>query len=269
MQQLSITNEMQIKQKKRLIYFAITAILFIVLTAIVKIHGSGFFHFNQTVFDDLQSIRTQSFDMFALIICLLGDKHVVMLTIGILFLWLLWEKQPRLACYMVALLFMTILIVHFCKQWTASPRPGNMSVALGNFSYPSGHATMSIILMSFIYNIATPSITSCSKKYIFALVMLVLLVLIGFMRLYLGAHWVTDVLGGWLLGLSCVFLISWMLFRQPPVGVNTSRLMLVFLVSYLAMMAVYGITYRQQLILSYVGKVSQNQGQLISPLFGA
>jgi undecaprenyl-diphosphatase len=69
---------------------------------------------------------------------------------------------------------------------------------LHDWSFPSGHATSSIVfisLLAFLINRRHPGHAKLLWGKVIGLILF-----IGFNRLYLGVHWPTDVLGGWLIG---------------------------------------------------------------------
>lgn len=64
---------------------------------------------------------------------------------------------------------------------------------LENFSYPSGHAARAMFLAILLF--------FTIKKYVWVMVSLVLFViLISISKIYLGHHWLSDVIGGLILG---------------------------------------------------------------------
>ena len=80
-------------------------------------------------------------------------------------------------------------------------------VHAGGGSYPSGHAFGSLVGCTVVVLIVLPLVSRGSRRWIIAAAALVIL-LVGFSRVGLGAHYVTDVLGGWLVGAAWVSLTA-------------------------------------------------------------
>ena len=73
-----------------------------------------------------------------------------------------------------------------------------------SFSFPSGHAMVSLVVYGFIGYLLIANFRSWSSVILFFTTLLILA--IGFSRLYLGVHWPTDIIAGYAAGL--VWLIS-------------------------------------------------------------
>ncbi|MGH2776710.1 MAG: bifunctional DedA family/phosphatase PAP2 family protein [Actinomycetota bacterium] len=100
------------------------------------------------------------------------------------------------------------------------PRPELSPVMdVGGFAFPSGHATTSMIVFGALAFVLTRRLSWRTDVWIWAGAG-VASFLIGFSRLYLGVHWLTDVVGGWALGLLWLALagvvteIAWAM-REP------------------------------------------------------
>lgn len=75
-----------------------------------------------------------------------------------------------------------------------------------SYAYPSGHATLSLAFYGLWVRHAWTSDLSETVRWPLAGVLTLLIVGIGWSRLALGAHWGTDVIGGYLLGGVCLSL---------------------------------------------------------------
>ena len=67
-------------------------------------------------------------------------------------------------------------------------------------SFPSGHAVMAVVVYGFVLFALLPHFKRWRTKIFAALLSATFIFLVGFSRLYLGVHWPSDVLGGYLLG---------------------------------------------------------------------
>jgi len=80
-----------------------------------------------------------------------------------------------------------------------------------DFSFPSGHATMSLALYGFLAYVAWHTIPSKTLRIAAVLGLGVLIAAISFSRLYLGVHYLSDVAGGLIIG---SFFVSLAIFTS-------------------------------------------------------
>jgi membrane-associated phospholipid phosphatase len=108
------------------------------------------------------------------------------------------------------------LIENILKWSIRRPRPEFAAPFLHGFSYsfPSGHALNSTIVYGMLTYILVTVCTRRSAAKVGIVIFFVLLVLgIGFSRLYLGVHYLSDVLGGFAVGI--VWLATCIVFTDP------------------------------------------------------
>ena len=104
------------------------------------------------------------------------------------------------------------------------PRVGPVLVRSTDFAFPSGHATQSAAVYGALAYVLSGCVRSWRAKVASWTLALVLALLVGFSRVYLGVHWATDVVGGFALGgvwMAAVLISTnvlkgaWQRFHQP------------------------------------------------------
>jgi undecaprenyl-diphosphatase len=80
-------------------------------------------------------------------------------------------------------------------------RPENSLVHLSSYSFPSGHAMMSLIFFTLVIIAFEDDIKNVTLKWLFISVNVLLFSLVGFSRVYLNVHWLSDVVAGFALGI--------------------------------------------------------------------
>lgn len=95
--------------------------------------------------------------------------------------------------------------IYIVKDIVQRPRPLNMLLPETGFSFPSGHATISVIFFGFLIYLAITRLKSTKVKTSLTVIAILLVLIIGLSRVYLHVHWLSDVIGGFLLGMFFLF----------------------------------------------------------------
>ena len=123
--------------------------------------------------------------------------------LGVVALVILWvQRKKREAVFFAVALMSGEIIKEFLKFIFHKERP-DASLALmqeNGYSFPSGHAFMSIIFYGMICYFIYQVCKNKWQKIILIIITAILIFLIGYSRIYLGVHWISDVLAGWLIG---------------------------------------------------------------------
>ena len=156
---------------------------------------------DQSVYHFFQSLRTVWADNVFVAITELGDSFVNISLAGTVLLVLLAKRCYRTAGFWALAALGGLLGVQLLKWAIHLPRPVAIYHGASAYGFPSGHTTMSVILYGFIAILLARRLAGAWRLGLFSSVVLISFV-IGFSRLYLGAHWLSDVLGGYLIGTS-------------------------------------------------------------------
>jgi undecaprenyl-diphosphatase len=140
---------------------------------------------------------------------------VALITIG----YLLIEGKRAAAAFVVVAIAGGVVLSEGLKQVFARPRPELVAhlVEVQTASFPSGHAMLSAVtFLTLGALLARIQSDRRLKAYVIS-VAIVLTLLIGASRVYLGVHWPTDVLAGWCAGaawaMACWMMAIWLQSR--------------------------------------------------------
>ena len=114
--------------------------------------------------------------------------------------WWLWS----------AVMIVSSLIEHGMKVMVGRPRPSGFS-----FGFPSGHTTAAATFAFLLIYLASRERWSAPVRHGLHALAIVGMALVGWARIVLGAHWPTDVLGGFLLGAGCAAAAAWWESSRP------------------------------------------------------
>lgn len=134
---------------------------------------------------------------------------VLVFVIALGFVYL--KGYRREAVFIPAVLF-TPALNSIMKELISRPRPTAALIdvfePLPSYSYPSGHVMFYVVFFGFLAFLAV-SLPKLAPRWrvIILSVCLPLVVLVGVSRIYLGAHWPSDVLGAYLIGGLYLFVL--------------------------------------------------------------
>lgn len=130
------------------------------------------------------------------------------------FLWL--QRKRRLTVFLLVSVTTGIALSQMLKSGFDRPRPELISheAAVYTASFPSGHSLMAaIVYLTLAVLLSRTLERKAAKAYVISLAT-VLVIAVGISRLYLGVHWPTDVLAGWIVGsgwaLLCGIIAKWL-----------------------------------------------------------
>jgi undecaprenyl-diphosphatase len=133
----------------------------------------------------------------------LGSGGVLWTLTGAAAILLAVRRQWRLAAYLLVVGVGELVLDPVLKALVGRLRPVVAHpIAYGNGdSFPSGHALGSIVCYGALFLVFLPAVRGTWRR-VFTAVIITLIAAIGISRLLLGVHYISDVLGGWTLGIT-------------------------------------------------------------------
>ena len=207
---------MRLNRNFLILSFFALVVSFIILSFLVVQHPVPNLDVQISLF--IQKIQSPVLDQIMLGISFFGELPwsliMVLMVAGIFFIF-----KFRREAYFITSILSSALVILGVKNIINRPRPTEFYVRLVEInrfqSFPSGHVMSYILFFGFIIilmkNLKTiPNTIRQTITYI----SLFLLILIPFSRIYLGAHWLSDTIGGVILGLICLYPICYFYFKK-------------------------------------------------------
>ncbi|MFD2287245.1 phosphatase PAP2 family protein [Pedobacter petrophilus] len=172
----------------------------------------------------VQKYQTEWLDKLMLAVSFFGELPFSLLSVLLVAGIFYWQKFKREALFISLIVFSGLIILGI-KNVIDRPRPTAFYVRLVQVnrfqSYPSGHVLSYVLFFGFLIILmrTLKHIPNTARNLITAFSAF-LVVMIAPSRIYLGAHWFTDTVGGLLLGLICLFPLCYFYFRNKPAGEN-------------------------------------------------
>lgn len=169
--------------------------------------GALQFEIDEEWAEEVLSLRGPVGDVFAYAMNALGGGIIGVFVIPIgAALLLLLLRRPWAALFFIVASAASAGVVQLLKGVYARPRPEDMIVASDFGSFPSGHVANAATI-AVVVGVIAPRVWVWVLGAVYTVLMAV-------SRTYLGAHWVTDTIGGALVGAG-VALLLWAAFAYP------------------------------------------------------
>ena len=151
-----------------------------------------------TIYELIIKLMSNGMTNFMLFMSHLGSA-ITLIVLTIAFILLLKNKtNSKFIAINLALVF---IINRILKLGVARPRPEVLKIVQeSGYSFPSGHTMVATWFYGFFIYLVYKNIKDKKIKYPLIAMLFVLILLIGISRIYLGAHYTTDVIGGWIIG---------------------------------------------------------------------
>ena len=193
---------------KYLIWIVLILCLFLFLYIIKLINADSISTFDSFIYNHVKKLINPNTTKFFKIVTELGNYTAM---IPIIIIFYLFNKDKSFNKYFTINLISVFLSNFIVKSIIRRDRPIDINLIIENgFSFPSGHSMVSFAFYGFIIYYLYHTDLKKTVKYGLMTLLGFIILLIGLSRIYLGVHYASDVIGGFLL--AFIYLVIYIKF---------------------------------------------------------
>jgi membrane-associated phospholipid phosphatase len=180
----------------------LTAILFLLLAFFIHHHNLSLISLNEATLTFVGSFHTAFGEYIALFITTyFGDSNVLLPAFGLMGIYLWFRGNKEVAGWLFFLLIMDFCLTTLLKKLIGFDRPAVVILPPHTGSFPSGHTLLATTLFGYLTFLLSYNRSAFFKKTAYGIWLLLVLLVAG-SRLYLNVHWLSDITGSFLLGIT-------------------------------------------------------------------
>jgi membrane-associated phospholipid phosphatase len=194
--------------------FFVLITLFVVCTLLFvdiadKLNDNELYQFDMMIIQEVQGSINELSTKVLIFITNLGSVRGNILFVIIFSLFLLFKKRPLSVVFLTTVTLSGGYVNHYLKWIFQRERPSlNPLVEVNSFSFPSGHAMSSFILYGALILITTRITKSWPIRLGVYAICTFMILTIGYSRIYLGVHFPSDVIAGFIAGCAWLAIIA-------------------------------------------------------------
>jgi membrane-associated phospholipid phosphatase len=158
------------------------------------------------IFGVLHLLKRKSFTRIMLLVTQLG-KHQFLIPANILliFYFIFFKRQSWFSISVAAIALSSLVLMLTLKKLFRRKRPGSpLLKPVRGLSFPSGHAIFAVTFFGLIIHIIR--VVRPFGENIWIILLVILIIAIGFSRIYLRVHYASDVLSGFVIGIAWLMI---------------------------------------------------------------
>ncbi len=208
---------MKKKLKQKWIWLITLSIISILIASLVLLKRAD--PFDIIITKNVSLIRN---DVLTIIFKVITNLIHPITVVLILVIFAIWVRNKKIVFYTLWNLVNALLINGLLKVIFTRERPLEyMLIDEKGYSFPSAHSMVAVAFFGFfIYQIWHTKIKK-EFKYLYSILLLIVIIAICFSRIYLGVHYFTDVFAGAII--SCCYLILFTNYIEDYIYKKRSR----------------------------------------------
>ena len=198
-----------LKNNKRWCLLFICLIIFIVI--LENVLDAEIASFDSYIYHAIISLKTNNFTNVLKVITMFGSAEVL---IGITVILFILLKNKKVGACIAFNLIIIGAINQALKLLVQRPRPeGFRLIEETGYSFPSGHSMASTAFYGLMIYLVFKNVKNKTAKTIICALFGLLIILIGMSRIYLGVHYASDVIAGFVLSIAYLVVYITMIVK--------------------------------------------------------
>jgi undecaprenyl-diphosphatase len=190
----------QTNKKHKTIALSLMLILFFTLGFMAKGSSEGIL-FDVKIMEYVHNNTTPGILKFMRFISFIGSANFLLPVTAMIISYTLIKKKYYISKLLLLSTLGSYILNFILKQIFHRTRPIEyFLVKQGGLSFPSGHSMVTMSLYSTIAFLLAKKVKDKGKRRLIYTISFVMICLMGISRIYLGVHWPTDIIGGFLIG---------------------------------------------------------------------
>lgn len=187
-------------------WFLVAILLFTFVLITQKLLKDTLKDFDTAIYNFIISIKSPFFtEIFKSITFFASPIFLLILSPILFFIF----KNKKYGLLSLVNLIVVVIVNQTLKLIFTRPRPFQwMLIEESGYSFPSGHAMVSMGFYGMLIFLIWQTNISKTKKKIWTVIFSLLILLIGISRIYLGVHYGSDIIGGFVLSLSYLIIAT-------------------------------------------------------------
>lgn len=193
-----------------ILLIAIFCVLYITLSVFIAVNGNASTGADDWFFNTfVLGVRCDFWTWFYKIFTYLGSIYALIVVCLLVVIFCKNKKIKLFSAINLAVVSIGNLLIKFILQ---RPRPSVNIIAETGFSFPSGHTMMSMAFYGLLIYFIIKFCKNKPLKILSSILISVIIVMIAYSRIYLGVHYFTDMIGGFMLG-GVILLLTIIFFN--------------------------------------------------------
>lgn len=198
--------------KRQSIYLSVSSLILFSLTTILR---NSFASLDMSVNAWATTVHTPIITTLAILISEVFEFYFMLIVTVLIGVYMFMKNLKKESIILMSTMFLVVTITRIIKYLTLVERPLNGLIESTGYAYPSGHVTGSMVFFSMLLYVFWGQISSNNNKKLLTILLILIALIVGFDRIYLNVHWLSDVIGGYLLG---TFVISSTIYVNQNYG---------------------------------------------------